>query len=545
MNGLIDMDLKPAPDFLIDMLVDKRGDPNVRAAVVRGADAEFLKAGTRNSSLTSLAGSLRRKGMPADIIERMLLAVNEGSDQPLDVAEVIRISDSIQRYDAPPDLSEQGVSQILASMANDRLRFGPTGWLIYEGKRWINDKRGSRVQEAIKNLLDKLVDYIDANRTFGNEERETLRKSALRLRRKTAIAGIAQLASSAPDILDDGDSDEPPMMLNFQNGTLKLASLILEPHSPGDRLSQILPYDYDPEAECPTFDRILADVLDPDVADFLVRMVGYSLKGTGELQKMALLVGAGRNGKTTVVEAMANAMGQYAVSADPNSFMKSQFKGSINNDIARLAGARLIRTAEINTGQVMDASLVKRMTGEDEIIARFLHQEFFSFRVKALLMMVANFLPVFDGSDLAVARRLLVFKFNRVIDADKVDLGLRPKLVGEAPGIMNRLLEGMQRYEQNRKWVPQAILDETDKVVRDGNQVGQFIEEHFEPVLGAKARANDVFDRYKVWCAMEGSNAMTVHSFRAALQRTLSIDQLRDGQGKYWPNLELKSVSSG
>lgn len=540
MNGLIDMDLMPAPDFLIDLLVDKRRSPNARD-IVRETDAGFLKAGSRNSSLTSLAGSMRRKDIPHAIIEQALLAVNAGSDEPLDEAEVTRISASIQRYDAPPDLSEQGVSQILASMANDRLRFGPTGWLIYDGKRWINDKRGSRIQEAIKNLLDELVDYIDANRTFGNEERDTLRKSALRLRRKTAIAGIAQLASSAPDVLDDDDSDEPPMMLNFQNGTLKLPSLALEPHSPADRLTQILPYEYDPEAECPTFDRILADVLEPDVADFLVRMVGYSLKGTGELQKMAILVGAGRNGKTTVVEAMANAMGQYAVSADPNSFMKSQFKGSINNDIARLAHARLIRTAEINTGQVLDASLIKRMTGEDEIIARFLHQDYFSFRVKALLMMVANFLPVFDGSDLAVARRLLVIKFNRVIDADKVDSDLPAKLAGEAPGIMNRLLQGMQRYEQDRKWVPQAVLDETDKVVRDGNQVGQFIDEFCEQVPGAKARANDVFDRYKFWCATEGSNAMTVHSFRAALQRTLSIDQSRDGQGKYWPNLQLKA----
>lgn len=539
MNGLIEMDLKPAPDFLIDMLGRNSANPETLRSG-RRVSLGFLQAGSRNSSLTSLAGSLRRKGIrPADI-ERTLLAVNRDSDQPLDEAEVMKISASIQRYDAPPDLSEQGVSQIFASEAENRMRFGRTGWRIYDGKRWVSDSRGSRVQEAIKDLLDKLVGSIDANQTFDSDERKSLQKAAVRLRKKAAIGGIAQLASSAATIFEDEVLDEPPMMLNFQNGTLKLPSLTLEPHRPEDRLTQVLPYDYNQQAECPTFDRTLADVLEPEVADFLVRLVGYSLKGTGELQKMALLVGAGRNGKTTIVEAMANAMGQYAVSADPNSFMKSQFKGSINNDIARLAHARLIRTAEINTGQVLDASLVKRMTGEDEIIARFLHQEYFPFRVKALLMMVANFLPVFDGSDLAVARRLLVFKFNRVIDADKVDSDLPAKLAGEAAGIMNRLLQGMQRYEQDRKWVPQAILDETDKVVRDGNQVGQFIDECCELVLGTKARANDLFDRYKVWCLMEGGNAMTVHSFRSALQRTLAVDQLRDGQGKYWPNLRLR-----
>jgi hypothetical protein len=62
-----------------------------------------IREGGRNVALTSVAGSLRNRGLDADIICRVLLEVNRFKcEPPLSEAEVIRISRSISKYPAGP-----------------------------------------------------------------------------------------------------------------------------------------------------------------------------------------------------------------------------------------------------------------------------------------------------------------------------------------------------------------------------------------------------------------------------------------------------------
>jgi hypothetical protein len=62
-----------------------------------------IREGGRNVALMSVAGSLRNRGLDADIICRVLLEVNRFKcEPPLSEAEVIRISRSISKYPAGP-----------------------------------------------------------------------------------------------------------------------------------------------------------------------------------------------------------------------------------------------------------------------------------------------------------------------------------------------------------------------------------------------------------------------------------------------------------
>lgn len=69
--------------------------------VVTASNDDRIPASGRNNTLTSLAGSMRRKGMGAAAIEAALQAENtDKCDPPLDAAEVSAIAASIMRYPA-------------------------------------------------------------------------------------------------------------------------------------------------------------------------------------------------------------------------------------------------------------------------------------------------------------------------------------------------------------------------------------------------------------------------------------------------------------
>jgi putative DNA primase/helicase len=49
-----------------------------------------------------------------------------------------------------------------------------------------------------------------------------------------------------------------------------------------------------------------------------------------------------------------------------------------SNDIARLRGTRFVTTTEAEQGRRMSETLIKKITGNDQMTARFLYGEFFN-----------------------------------------------------------------------------------------------------------------------------------------------------------------------
>ncbi len=101
-------ELPELPESILAKIAEK---PEPLAAP---ADGEKINAGSRNATLASLAGTMRRRGMASPAIEAALLAENaERCDPPLSVAEVSAIARSIGSYQ-PPDLTAElaGLSEL-------------------------------------------------------------------------------------------------------------------------------------------------------------------------------------------------------------------------------------------------------------------------------------------------------------------------------------------------------------------------------------------------------------------------------------------------
>jgi RecA-family ATPase len=103
----------PVPVRIVEMNEDRRYNPRdfepylsneveVPQRHVEPVDGK-IPEGSRNSTLASMAGSMRRRGMAEDEIAAALRKVNQRCDPPLNESEVNKIAKSIARYEPRDD----------------------------------------------------------------------------------------------------------------------------------------------------------------------------------------------------------------------------------------------------------------------------------------------------------------------------------------------------------------------------------------------------------------------------------------------------------
>jgi hypothetical protein len=115
------------------VLLLKESDPAGQHDIRKG---EPIPDGQRNSTLTSLAGTMRRRGMTQEAIEAALLAENVRCDPPLSEQEVRDIARSVGRY--PPAPRDQVVTTPPKGVPSIRLVTGPELQAIeFKEPSWI------------------------------------------------------------------------------------------------------------------------------------------------------------------------------------------------------------------------------------------------------------------------------------------------------------------------------------------------------------------------------------------------------------------------
>jgi hypothetical protein len=102
-----EIEMVPLPESILTRLRTARPSANGQPA-----DSGTIPEGQRNATLTSLAGTMRRRGMSADSILAALHAENRRRCvPPLPEAEVIKIAQSVGRY-APPKSSQTSETEV-------------------------------------------------------------------------------------------------------------------------------------------------------------------------------------------------------------------------------------------------------------------------------------------------------------------------------------------------------------------------------------------------------------------------------------------------
>lgn len=372
-------------------------------------------------------------------------------------------------------------------------------WLEWTGTRWERD-HGDGVRERAKDVARRL--YQEAGLSEDPAERKALAAWAIKTENEKIQRAMLTLAQSAVPILPE-QLDTDPYLFNVANGTFGLRTGELRGHRRGDFITKLCPTVYDPRAGCPHFREFLLRIFAGDGAflDWFQKLLGSVLVGKLLEQILVIFWGAGANGKTSLVRALLHVLGDDYAQQSPMSTFLLRHDG-IPNDVARLAGARVVVASESGNGRRLDEALVKQLTGGDKITARFLHSEFFSFEPTFTLILTTNHKPEIRGTDHAVWRRVRLIPFKVTIpDVEQEKDFTERVLFPEASGILAWLVEGCRRWQRDGLGdVPPAVTTATEEYRRESDVLADFLDERCAITNDAMTTASSLFEAYLQHC---------------------------------------------
>jgi putative DNA primase/helicase len=327
--------------------------------------------------------------------------------------------------------------------------------------------------------------------------------------------------------------------LNVQNGTVDVVTGEFRTHRKDDYITKIANVSYDPRADCPVWKNFIREIMnyDADTIKFLQTAAGWGITGSTSEQTMFILFGSGANGKSTFLNTILNLLGDYAASTQTETFIKQNAE-RISNDIARLRGTRFVTTTETEQGKRLSEPLIKQITGNDKLTARFLFSEYFSYLPSFKIFMATNHKPVIRGTDHGIWRRIKLIPFTQTIPQEKQDKELEEKLIAERPGILNWLIEGSMRWKRERLLTPESITAATDEYRSEMDVIGNFIRERCVQNPAGQVRARELFKTYQDWCGERNEHACNERFFGLRLKE-MGFVQGRNAGGRYWIGFAL------
>lgn len=328
------------------------------------------------------------------------------------------------------------------------------------------------------------------------------------------------LSEASPYLaLDVDDLNRDLYAINCHSGTLRFFEAEMDGkrrwhvrpdnHRASDYISKLAEVGFDPDAGCPGFMRFLKRILpDPDIRAFLQRYFGYCLLGITIEQCLVFFYGAGRNGKSTLIDLIVEMMGDYAVSMSIDSFAGDSRRAGAEAtpDLARLPGARLVAASEPEMGVNLKDALIKALTGGEVISVRRLHQDFFELKPQFKIVLSGNHKPVIRDDSDGIWRRVFLVPFEIQIPEDEVDPDLPQKLRREKDGIFGWMVRGCLDYLNSGLMVPDKIRAATAEYREESDPIGAFLRNgcHITGKDDDRETPEDLFNGFAAYAKREG-----------------------------------------
>jgi putative DNA primase/helicase len=548
----------------------------------------------REDTMLRYAGHLRAQGLPQPDIDRLCLEANVAQyEDPLSEDAVL---DRARRYENPSDVHQQhsheqilgridhtdaGNVALLHTLTGGSIRFVHElrVWIVWDGNKWAQDESRSsiyiyalRVAEVFAQRAAQLEKALNDPST-AQAELASLREGVKRnknwsahCRNRARIESMFALAQQDQRfVISSAELDRNPYLLGVGNGVVDLRTGILCENSKSDLILRRSPIVFNPSASMVSIEKIFAEITAcpdglengkvkmrarPRLAEHLQKVLGYCLTGLGVEQLIFMLCGNGANGKSLLVDLLAEVMGDLCEVVPPEILLATKAGASAEQAspaARKLAGARCAITSESRDGARLDVAVVKRHTGDGKMTARGVYEKPITFDITHKIIFLTNHLPRMDHMDDAVRGRLQIIPFdarwNRpgATDPDPTlpaaDKNLLAKLKAEAEGVLRFFVEGAVAYLRDGLKPPPEVTVFTQRSLSEQDTVRRWVAEECEscnPRDGSMAGV--LHESYKAFCALEGEplQAVTPADLGKRLKR-LGYESRKSNTGAQYP----------
>ena len=431
------------------------------------------------------------------------------------------------------DPSQVGVAHVLLDRYGDDLHWDARRrqWVEWDDRRWsvVCDERK---RHLILGAVEFQRQMAATESDLSEAARRALFAWSLRASRARVLDEIADTATFL--LLDPSEEgwDEVPHLLGVGDGQLvDLRTGQARSRERADRILLSTHVPFDPEATASRFDQFLQETLEPEIRSYLQRAVGYSLTGEMGEQVWFLLHGRGANGKSTLLNALLAALGEYGVSVRMEIFAELR-RGGRTPDLGALDGPRMVMCSEIDDGAVIRESRIKALTGGDLCAYLPLYKSTsITFRPRCKPWFAVNHLPITRDTSPAYWRRVRVIPFATSFEG-KPDKGLPEKLRTEAPGILAWAILGAADYYRDGLPTPETVRKVTGDYRDDSDPLGDFLAQRAITSPDAHSTRQELWRAYVNWSQHEKipeSSRLGIKRFGQLLGERFERDRLPGG----------------
>ena len=346
--------------------------------------------------------------------------------------------------------TEMGIADSFLNQNRGNVRFCGDfefGWMIFDNRQWTEDRT-----EMIKS---KIRDHI---KKIGNGDPKLEKSSVL-----NSIEKLVKIEQKIRTVA--GDWDKHNFLLGVPGGVIDLKNGDLTESHKELLISKRTNYLPRKDLKCDKWLSFLKDITDwdKDYEQYLQKLMGYFLTGSTAEQAIFFGFGAGGNGKSIWANVIDLLLNDYCGSAPFSTFAASA-NDNHPTDLAGFVGKRCIIASETQENRSWNINLIKSLSGQDKISARFMRGDFFDYVPNFKLMVIGNHMPNLTSVDHSSRRRfhILPFLFDPIKNKDRVNNKLIEELKLELPAILQWAIDGCILWQKEGLKKPQKVQDLTN-----------------------------------------------------------------------------------
>jgi len=331
--------------------------------------------------------------------------------------------------------------------------------------------------------------------------------------------------------------------LNLKNGMFDIDTFELSKHEPTYFSTIQLPVEYVPEAPCPIWLETLEGIFgDKSAADkkqhieVLQEFFGLGLTKETKYEKALFMLGEGRNGKSTLLFALENVLGQANYSAVTlEALIKPNYVSEIYGKLANVS-------IETNAKSSIYDAMFKAIVSGDTIAADRKYGHPFKFRPFCKMIFALNNMPQVNDKTDAFYKRLITLRLTRQFADAEQDRALKGKILSELNGIFLWMVQGYQRLRDRGYFDPgENIEAETNEYRLENNSVLSFVDEKCHLDNLHMIPKDNLYEVYRDWCKASGMMALSKKKFGIQLVKHFALEKdSRSVHGdRIWQGIQL------
>jgi putative DNA primase/helicase len=308
----------------------------------------------------------------------------------------------------------------------------------------------------------------------------------------------------------------PSSKIAFSNGVLDIDSNEFKTtFDPGDYLTYVLPYKFDPNFDCPNWSRFLLDTLggDPKAVELVQAFFRWAIAPKSatkyDLEVCWDLYGEPGTGKGTTLEILKQLVGIH----NCGWFSTKTFNN--DNALANLLD-KPVSICPDDSGHLDDPGKFNRIISNEPVQIKKLYKDSFSTTLNTFLVRAYNkFITTSSGAQ-GLDRRIVAMAFKHKPTATDEHLG--EKLAAELPGIFNwaysiSLVEAKKRI----RWAGdvEAVKEASTERFLFNNPAYEFLLEFYPN--GGKVRIRDLHHHYSSWAKEKGDMPVGEKVFKSQI----------------------------